>query len=289
MSLEKDIKSVLAELSPILAGFKLAVIVIGYFGFGSVAKWIISYWYPFTRWVWDEVAILLSFPEFPMIVKDSLTALVFFLPLGITALLQRIRGESNNTTRDRFWGALFGFLFLFFICKDVIGSVANSVAISMQTVVDTDSNEAGGLLMAAIMFSYLITGIGFYKLIDRAKKSPIDGSSFFSKIHYLHKKLTTFLTEHKRKFLTTNIFFVIFAFLSATFEFINRSGANNAAAIVGAMLILAFIVSSLILAIVYVPKKLFITTGAAVAFVLAAFFFEGFIGAKEFMESVGSR
>jgi hypothetical protein len=288
MSLEKDIKSVLAELSPILAGFKLAVIVIGYFGLGSVAKWIISYWYPFTRWVWDEVAILLSFPEFPIIVKDSLTALIFFLPLGITAVLQRIRGENNNTARDRFWGGLFGFLFLFLICKDVISSVANSIATSMQAANETRGNEVDGLLLTAIVISYLVAGICLYKLVERAKKYPIDGPSFFSKIHYLYNKQRVWIKEKRLKFLLANIVFVAFGFLTTTFELINRSGANDASAIIGAMSILAFIVSSLMLAIYYVPKKLFITTGAAIAFVLAAIFFEGFIGAKEFMESVAT-
>ena len=49
MSIRDDLKSVLKELSSILAGFKLALIVISYFGLGSVAKWVISHWYPFTR------------------------------------------------------------------------------------------------------------------------------------------------------------------------------------------------------------------------------------------------
>ena len=78
MNFGKDTKLILVELTPILAGFKLAVIVIGYFGFGSFAKWVISYWYPFTRLVWDTIMNTFSLLILPILVKVSLTALVFF-------------------------------------------------------------------------------------------------------------------------------------------------------------------------------------------------------------------
>ncbi len=129
MKIKNDLLLVLRELSPILAGFKLALIVTGWFGLGSVAQWVITRWYPFTRWVWDQVTAYFEFPELPVVVKDSLTALVFFLPLGIGALLSR----NNNMTagsilRHRLLAAFFGVLFLGLICKDVFTSIAEAIA-----------------------------------------------------------------------------------------------------------------------------------------------------------------
>ena len=112
---------VLLELSPILAGFKLALIVIGWFGLGSVASWVIERWYPFTRWVWDQMTEFFLWPTLPIVVKDSLTALVFFLPLGIGAIFQA-RHKDESRFRQRLLGTFFGCFFLVLICRDVLSS-----------------------------------------------------------------------------------------------------------------------------------------------------------------------
>lgn len=127
MTIRNDVKSVARELSPILAGFKLAVIVIGYFGFGSLAKWIIQFWYPFTRWVWDQITFNLSLPNLPNTVKDSLTAFVFFLPLGVTALLNLKNGNAELTSAPKRSFALFlGLLLLVIVCKDAVTEIASN-------------------------------------------------------------------------------------------------------------------------------------------------------------------
>lgn len=124
MKLPESLRELLRELSALLAGFKLALILIGWFGFGSVAKWVLEQWYPFTRWVWDAFAIALSFPELPIAVKDSLTALVFFLPLGITAFFWP-SGSTTSTAsnRIRIIAIVLGLVLLLVVSKDAISEI----------------------------------------------------------------------------------------------------------------------------------------------------------------------
>lgn len=294
MSIKDDIKLVLTELSPILAGFKLAVMVVGYFGLGSVAKWIISYWYPFTRWVWDQVAIQLSFPELPLIVKDSLTALIFFLPLGITAIFQRIRGEDKDEGRHRISSALFGFLFLFLICKDVIGSIINSLSslqeinlepinsfVKLPFIIIEDASSIILPIYIVVIIAYLVV-----RLLARSHSQEED--SFFGSFLMLEDKVKNDLRKYNRAAVKISSFVSAITFPVFSIYIILTSGLDDASAIIGAFAILTVIVISLLLAIFYAPKKLFITTGAAIAFVLAAALFEGFMIAKSFMESVSS-
>ncbi|OOE86853.1 hypothetical protein BZG73_03155, partial [Salinivibrio siamensis] len=258
MSLKEDLKSVLAELSPILAGFKLAVIVIGYFGFGSVAKWIISYWYPFTRWVWNQVAIVLYLPEFPLIVKDSLTALVFFMPLGITAISQRIRGVEKSEEKHRVSSALFGFLFLILICKDVITSILDSLSTSIQEF--NSSEEYQSFLRIFERFDEAIstavpiyTGlVGVYLLIKiLTSTSALKKISFSTKFTSWENKLKVRIGQQSRHFLRINLIvtLILFPLLGLSLVFISEP--VNASAILGAIVILIIIFASLLLAIFY--------------------------------------
>lgn len=288
MLFKENIKSVLTELSPIVAGFKLAVIVIGYFGLGSVAKWIISYWYPFTRWVWDQVAIQLSFPEFPLIVKDSLTALVFFMPLGIIAIIQMIRGEERNEEKHRISSALFGFLFLFLICKDVISSIVSSLSSSLQAFSYETTLYSSEYSTFFIAFYMVLIAVYFAIRLMAAKQSHYEAGSFFEAFLRVESRIKNNLVKKSKTIFKTNFYMTIVALPLFCVYLILVNDSVDAGAIVGAIGILIVIVISLLLAIFYAPKKLFITTGAAIAFVLAALLFESFVTFKSFMESVSS-
>lgn len=124
MRMSENLRGLLSEFSALLAGFKLGMILIGWFGFGSVAKWVIEHWYPFTRWIWDMVAISFNFPALPIAVKDSLTALVFFLPLGLTALfLPRSEDAANQSKAIRLVALFLGIALLLVVSKDAIGEI----------------------------------------------------------------------------------------------------------------------------------------------------------------------
>lgn len=293
MSVKDDLRSVLSELSPIIAGFKLAVIVIGYFGFGSVAKWIISHWYPFTRWVWDQLTGLFLLPELPLIVKDSLTALIFFLPLGIIAIGQRIRGLDKSEDRHRVSGAFFGFLFLFLICKDVITSIASSISSSAQGVITLIGAERLSIVSDTILYVYACILVAFFvfrggSYVSRIEKysSATKKYAFFNKCRDMDEALKTAMARSKKKFFRITSIVLLFYISLIGLLLVINSGQLNTGAIIGAIVILAVIVASLLSSIFFAPKKLFITTGAAVAFVLAAVLFEGFMTAKAFMETI---
>lgn len=184
MSFKNDVKSVLVELSPILAGFKLAVIVIGYFGLGSVAKWVISYWYPFTRWVWDSVANLLYLPIFPVIVKDSLTALIFFLPLGGAALWRKVAGRTGEGDSHRVLGAAFGSLFLIIICKDVLQTIAESLASPAQDLIVSLNRLDYFVTIFGMFVMVVIILYGSMVLVSRYTK--FEGVAVLSKFRIFH-------------------------------------------------------------------------------------------------------
>jgi hypothetical protein len=288
MAVKDDIKSVLRELSPILAGFKLAVIIIGYFGLGSVAKWVISYWYPFTRWVWDRVADLFFLPEFPVIIKDSLTALLFFLPLGVTAIWQWFSGKTDSKDSHRVMGAVFGILILIVICKDVVSSIISSISTSMQDPL------VSSLLTSFSKFGYsdvMRIGFGFgiaiaFSLAILFLDSRRIENTFLVKLKSFFDGLQSFIKRSRKTIIISYAVFTPIGLTTVFYELISKSDPSYAIAVVVSIGILFLILLSLLLAILYAPKKLYVTTGAGIAFVLAAAFFEAFIVAKSFMESV---
>lgn len=123
--LRNDSLSVLREFGPVLAGAKLAIIILSYIGFGSVAKWVIERWYPFTRWIWDQIVRFFDLPALSIIEKDALTVLVFFAPLGLSSYLQfRKRGSTEAIRlRTRLISAVFAIACILIVCYDIISFV----------------------------------------------------------------------------------------------------------------------------------------------------------------------
>lgn len=86
------------ELGPLLAGFQIAVSIVGFFGIGAVAKWILVNWLPFTRWIWSEIFEYLYFPEISSAEKDALTTLAFFAPMAISSAITWFRKDTTVET-----------------------------------------------------------------------------------------------------------------------------------------------------------------------------------------------
>jgi hypothetical protein len=184
MKIKEDIILILKELSPILAGFKLALILISWFGLGSVASWVISYWYPFTRRVWDLVCDYLSIPVFSDLVKDSLTALVFFLPIGVSSISCR-HSLDGGSLKIRFLGAFFGFFLLFVICRDVFLAIYTSVDFSLSSGFLVDFlGEFEGFFSSSY---FIYFSIGYIFL-----------ASIFVGILFKMKKINAFLSFFRR-------------------------------------------------------------------------------------------
>lgn len=288
MSLIDDAKSVARELSPILAGFKLALILISYFGLGSIAQWVIVRWYPFTRWVWDLFCIHLNFPKFPDLIKDSLTALVFFLPLGISAVMQINKGEANNSSRrHRGFGAFFGVLFLFVICKDVLSEIAISIVNAQVSVAESYPSKVKE--WAAKYYS-------FTSSLEKSKiililSAYIAMTSILA--IYSFKNPNSAVGRLMRKSIgigsrTVTAFASSVSIISGVGSgiFYNSTSPLIPSPVLAAISIMFLIIGIIAAAVAFAPRKLFITTGAAIAFVLAALVFEFVIGIKSFIDSV---
>ena len=106
------------------------------------------------------------------------------------------------------------------------------------------------------------------------------------KLGIVHDELQRFIKESRKHILICYLVFTPMLLIAAFYVLISKSDTSYAVAVVVSMGILFLILLSLLLAILYAPKKLYVTTGAAIAFVLTAAFFEAFIIAKSFMESV---
>jgi len=289
MTIKSDVKAVVAELSSILAGFKLALILISYFSLGSVAKWIISHWYPFTRWLWDAVCDFFTFPHLPVLVKDSLTALVFFLPLGFSAVISIWKSENQDSQRThRVVGSVFGAVFLVIICKDVLTSIAESITVDARTVTDTYFSQ---LISEIAKVAELVDSIGTTAILTG---SVIYLISAMSIIQLLRRRLgtdrvNTILQTFSRRFFrfTAAGSTMISILLGAVFGFAVDIGIGEQdTSILIAITIMMVICALIATAALFVPRKLFLTTGAAMAFLLAAVLFEFAVAAIKLIETL---
>lgn len=112
--------------SQLLAGLKLTAAFMTFFGIGTLGQWLITTFYPFTRLLWGDFLSWLRLPDISNLEKDALTALLFFLPLGVSSVISVIfkRDEDAATDdeliADRKTAIIFGLLFFIIICGGLI-------------------------------------------------------------------------------------------------------------------------------------------------------------------------
>lgn len=128
----QKLRKFLEEIGPVFAGFQVASSIIGFFGIGAVAKWILENWLPFTRWAWTEIFSFIHFPDISTAEKDALTTLAFFAPMAISSLWAywgndadekplEIENESfGKETRLRLYATVIGIGFMVVIGGSVI-------------------------------------------------------------------------------------------------------------------------------------------------------------------------
>ena len=116
--------------SILLAGIKISGAAMTWLSTGIVARWFVDKFYPFTRLLWGDLFSWLSLPQLSDIQKDALTALVFFLPLGISSVWAAISGrlereyyETKDFKSDRLIGLLFGFTFFLVLCAGILSNL----------------------------------------------------------------------------------------------------------------------------------------------------------------------
>jgi len=294
---------IVRDLSSILAGFNLAVIVIKFIGVGSLARWVIEKWYPTTRWLWNNVFSYLDLPQISDIEKDALTAMVFFLPLGIIAIIYRIRRiDKGVTNRTKVISLSLGALFIYLMCKNLINFVIyhsnlDPKLISIliyyaypggQNIYPLGDNVILALALFVILI-YTSIAIGILSIrepknirqftlekIERQNRAiyKIYLSTLLSLVKFVINTRSTRGARIIMFTIMTLLYWGAIVYLLATLDsYIS-------------ILILLLIVASVVLSALFAPKKLILVAGAALAFVGAAYLYEGAEFAVEFIESV---
>ncbi len=285
MTLKKNIKAIFKDLGSLLAGFKIALIVVASFGFGSVAQWCIEQWYPFTRWVWDKLCMLITIPPFPDVIKDSLTALVFFIPLGIAVLIQIFSKSKNHDVSHRALGACFGIIFLFLICKDVLTSIAEGLAsIAPRAIAENPFfafidglskffiNIPNWVVVLLVLVYIFICG---FILFSRKRMTNI---GIARQLLILLKRRSYFIAN---AIINITILVIVFGYSFAQIA----ASDTTFRPIAVAFLIMLIILTLIVLAVIVIPKKLYVTMGAAIAFISTALAFDILLIVKRFIES----
>ncbi len=270
--------NVLREMSAILAGFKLAVILIGYFGAGSLAKWIIEQWYPFTRWLWENVFAYLRLPEITDVEKDALTAIAFFLPLGIAASVARLLGRREETApATRVASASLGIVFVYAICSNVILFVLANAKLDEQLVLSVTALSENVGIVLAVMLANVAAAIGLGWVMSRA----MAGATRVGQAR-LYRVLLGIASKWPSKvFVAANrtvvvVVMVLYGILGL-FAAMDLESYLPLAAIVLVSL-------SVLSSIFYTPTKLMLAAGASLAFISAAYAYEMVVWAKGAIE-----
>ena len=257
--------------SPILAGFKLAIILVGYIGVGSIAKWIVEQWYPFTRWMWDNIFVYLDLPKLSQIEKDSLTALLFFLPLGASCIwsLRRTTDDQRNPSLQIISGAL-GTIFFIVLCWDVVRFTLQSTTPAIVSNLEKDHQRLiealnlfyyNPLIGIAILLSYVTLVMMVYFIIRR---KIMENERWRNRLRRISKFSVGF-----------------FAF---TFLILAISASMTADSILPFISVL-LIISIVVLSVLKSPLLLLTASGASLAFILSALTYEACLFAISFIES----
>ena len=275
------------DVSPVLAGFKLAAILLGYFGIGSIAKWIIEQWYPFTRWIWDNVFSYFNFPRILDVEKDSLTAMVFFLPLGITAVVSRLRRQQElANVQTKAISASLAILFVYAICANIIKFVISSTSLNSTTMVRfreavSDIQDNSGLILLAlsvnilgvIVFSTLITNA--HRILKADRLSPY--------VKVVERAVEKIFDKRNREiYLKANRIAVL---IMSLIMFILGILASLSLESYLPLVAIVVVVLSVAMSIFHTPKKLMVAAGSSLAFISAAYACELVLSAIDFIEN----
>ena len=281
--MRNSLVSIFRELSAILAGFKLAIILIGYFGFGSLARWVIEQWYPFTRWLWDNVFSYLYLPEITDVEKDALTAIVFFLPLGITAAIARILGNrEENQPRMRVISASLGVVFVYAICGNIISFILTNAKLDerfVSSIVKAFSEGFDILLVATLVNAILSI---FLVVFWRRIRAKLPGSKYLRILDKMMSWILSVLSNPSKVFAAMNrTILLIIAMLYAAIALFGATDLDSYLPLVAIL----FVFLSVLLSIFYTPTKLMVAAGASLAFISTAYAYELLVVAKRFIEN----
>lgn len=288
--MKEKLAKIVDDIGPVLAGFQIAVSVVGFFGIGAVAKWILENWLPFTRWVWAELFAWVRLPEISTAEKDALTTLAFFAPMAVSSLfvwLMRVRpvetaSPSVDTaaiakeTRHRVYAAVVGCIFMVIVGGSVIEDTItlfttkepeSENAQSSEALLNKDVFAAIGVVGTLVGFICLAAAV----LVAAIKLSPklLKGAErWFVSVTRFAKPIT-FSAAASAISATTSIIQVAISLVSVGTVgggIIYAAGQLGPIRTVAPLLVLLFLVATVFLN----PGRLLRTAGVIVAFVVAS-------------------
>ncbi|MEW8409841.1 MAG: hypothetical protein AB2696_13490 [Candidatus Thiodiazotropha sp.] len=160
-------KQALDDFGPVLAGFQIAVSVVSFFGIGAFASWVIERWLPFTRWIWTEILAYIKLPDISDPEKDALTAVAFFTPMAVSALLNRkiiIETELEDRgklIRVRVFALVVGAIFMYLVgsrvVTDMLDMVGNFDFSAIKSLIDVFQILLVPAALVPIAYKFYVT------------------------------------------------------------------------------------------------------------------------------------
>jgi hypothetical protein len=281
----------LDEISPLLAGFQIAVSIVGFFGIGTVATWILEHWLPLTRLAWTRILELVNVPDISSPEKDALTTLAFFAPMAISSFISWYTRKNPNRTepwtetlesdvakevRLRIMAAVVGTIFMIAVGGSVVQDAVTLFTTDSPTTVDVSVRKPVfnietfaqiGLLVSVLTF-LLAVSVSIYVLSIRSKR-----------LSYRVKYAIVFLTKYAkpvRKNVYSAAFGVATSIISSLLSLVSFAtmfgGIIFASGQLGLIRTTAplLVLTSLLATIFLDPTRLLKTGGVVIAFVLAS-------------------
>lgn len=299
-------RKIIDEIGPALAGFQIAVSIIGYFAIGAIAKWIIENWFPFTRWVWDELFQKLNLPDLSVAEKDALTTVAFFMPMAISSVYSwreknmsksdEVISENieNREARYRIYAALIGAFFMIVVGGSVINDVFVLFGnVGAELTLDEEKNKhildpeffANFGLIISVLTAVMMIAFALYWLIQRSSRLDNKTKQTLEKVSRRAKPI---FTQTASTALASTLASIVSA-LTSLLSFGTMLGGIIASASQLGFIRTAspiLILLSLITTVFLHPKRLLQTAGVVVALIVASVGWDAAVFVVKMVESV---
>ncbi len=266
-----SVKQFLDDFGPVLAGFQIAVSIVSFFGIGAFASWVIEHWFPFTRWVWTEIISYIDFPDISDPEKDALTAIAFFIPMAVSALLNRLNNHNSDSPdkgkllRVRIAALVIGVIFMYLVGSRVIFDMLE-MASNFEVTSFYEVFRYSNMVIVLLMIPYII--------------------------HFLYARLISkeHINDWERYYERSSKIRRISQVLMFTVLLVTAAGGGIWLAAAGMGWIRAFAPLFILLClgttVIFHPNRLLNTAGVVIAFVGASFGWELALAVVEIIESV---
>jgi hypothetical protein len=267
-----QIAKAIRNFSAMLAGFQLAISLVGFFSLTALAKWIVSEWIPFTRWVWDQISLRFNLPIFSDIEKDALTNLAFFTPMAISSVVFYIVDGKNNENRPNYPLALIlGFGFFIIMGRDVIQEIFRAAEDMPTNFVIEALEPLVELVTVVYSASIMLFFIVFIVPRFFGKEIELD--------HHIFKWFFYLVAAS----CSLAAIFYLSLFSATMFEFVMHTPATAGVVVFGCFVA---VIISLMVTVYFDASRMSVVFGALTAFVLSSFVYDGVMWLAGFIEGV---